>query len=102
MLSDYWTQWTNCVLEVDSHGGGYLPLQQSIVEDAGVTHMILTGDHFFVLDTHVGSNGWPPNLIDLDMCETLNLSIKALNIPSLQTLTLPLTANLFGDWIDNT
>lgn len=86
----------------DSMGSGYKPLPQEIIQNETIKHLELTGDRYFDDGTasHIGSNGWPPNLITLSLKDCCNLFVKSLKVDTLQVLTLPFIGNLFGDWVD--
>lgn len=87
---------------------GFEPLQEEIRNDPTITELLVSGDRFWTMPshdkrlgkTHIGSAGWPPNLKKLDLVDTYNLDIVDLNVPTLETLTIPLISNIFGEWID--
>ena len=86
--------------------GGSQPIEQGIIQDTNIKKLKIWGDRFWSSRheddslTHVGSNGWPPNLEVLSLDEACNLSVEHLCVPTLQELTLPLIEKLFGSWVE--
>lgn len=87
-------------------GGGFQPIEQEIIQDTNIKKLAIWGDRFWSSPhedgswTHVGSNGWPPNLEELSLDDACNLSVQHLCVPTLQELTLPLIEKLFGSWVE--